>query len=55
MPVTFIIGTFQSHCKSEHNQEKWNKITQDMWKSDSIFPYLQGSILFKLLLTFISW
>ena len=22
MPVTFVIGTFQSHCKREHNQVK---------------------------------
>ena len=53
--MTFIIGTFQSHCKSKHNQVKWNKITQDMCKSDSIFPYLQSSTLFKWLLKFISW
>ena len=45
--MTFIIGTFQSHCKSEHNQVKRNKITSDMCKSDSIFLYLQGSTLFK--------
>ena len=32
-----IIGTFQSHCKCEHNQIKSNKIAQDMCKSDSIF------------------
>ena len=25
--MAFIIATFQSHCKSEHNQVKWNKIT----------------------------
>ena len=35
--MTIIIGTFQSHYKSEHNQVKWNKITRDMCKSDSIF------------------
>ena len=35
--MTFIIGTFQSQCKSEHNQIKWNKITRDMCKTDSIF------------------
>ena len=35
--MTFIIGTFQSHCESKHNQVKWNKVTQDMFKSDSIF------------------
>ena len=33
----FSIGTFQSHCKSEHNHIKWNKVKRDMWKSDSIF------------------
>ena len=53
--MTSIIGTFQSHCKSEHNQIKWNKITQAMCKSDSIFPYLQASTPFKWLLKFISW
>ena len=35
--MTFIIRTFQSHCKSEHNQVKWNKITRVMWKAGSIF------------------
>ena len=45
--MTFIIGTFQSLCKSEYNQVKRNKITRDMCKSDSIFPYLRGSTLFK--------
>ena len=35
--MTFIIEAFQSHCKSEHNQVKWNKITRDMWKSDYFF------------------
>ena len=35
--MTFIIGTSQSHCESKHNQVKWNKVTQDMCKSDSIF------------------
>ena len=34
--MTFITGAFQSHCKSEHNQVKWNKTTQNMCKSDSI-------------------
>ena len=53
--MTFIIGTFQSPCKSEHDRVNWNKITRDMYKSDSIFPYLQGSRLFKLLLKFVSW
>ena len=28
--MTFIIGTFESHCKSEYNQVKWNKITRDV-------------------------
>ena len=45
--MNFIIGTFQSNCKSEHNQVKRNKVTRDMCKSDSIFPYLQSSTLFK--------
>ena len=35
--MTFIIETFQSHCKSEQNEVKWNKITPDMCKFDSIF------------------
>ena len=30
---------FQFHCKSEYKQVTWNKIKQDMRKSDSIFPY----------------
>ena len=34
--MNFIIGTFQSHCKSEHNQIKGNKITRDIEKFDSI-------------------
>ena len=37
MSMTFIIGNFQSYCKSEHFQVKWNKITQNMCKSDSMF------------------
>ena len=41
--MTIIIGIFQFHCKSEHKQAKWNKIEQDICKSDSISPYLQGS------------
>ena len=45
--MTFIIGTFQSQCKSDHNQVKWNKITRDICESDSIFPYLQGSTLIR--------
>ena len=32
---------------SEDKQVQRNKITQDMCKSDSIFLYLQSSILFK--------
>ena len=51
--MTFTIGFF--HCKSEHKQVKWSKIKQDMCKSDSIFPYLESSSLFKWLLKFISW
>ena len=35
--MNFIIGTFQSHCKSEHNQVKCIKITRNMCKCDSIF------------------
>ena len=35
--MTFIIATFQSRCKIEHNQVKWNKITRELCKSDSIF------------------
>ena len=53
--MTFIIGTFQSHCKSEHNQVKWNKITRDMCRSESFFPCLQGSMPFKWLSKLISW
>ena len=45
--MTFIIGTFQFHYKSEHSQVKRNKITWDMCNSDSIFWYLGGSTLFK--------
>ena len=52
--MTFLIGIFQFHCKSKHKQVKSNKIKQDMYKSDSIFPYLQSSTLFKGLLEFIS-
>ena len=43
----FIIITFLFHCKSEHKQGKSNKIIRDMCKSDSIFPYLQITTLFK--------
>ena len=35
--MTFIIATFESHCKSERNPVKGNKITQDICKSESIF------------------
>ena len=52
--MTFIIGTFQSHCKGEHNQLKWNKIVWNMCRSDSIFLCLQGSMLFQWLLKLIS-
>ena len=52
--ITFIIDIFQFHCKIEHNQVKWNKITWDLCKSDSIFFYLQSSKLLKWLLKFIS-
>ena len=45
--MNFLIDTFQSHCKSERNHVKWNKIPWDTWKSDSIFPYLQSSTLFE--------
>ena len=45
--MTYLMETFQSHCKSERNQVKCNRTTQDMCKSDSIFPSLQGSSLFK--------
>ena len=53
--MTIIIFTFQSHFKSEQNQVKWNKIMWDMWKSDSIFSYLQSSALLQWLLKFVSW
>ena len=45
--MAFVIDTFQFHCKSEHKQVKQNKITRDMCKSDSAFPYLKCSALFK--------
>ena len=57
--MTFTIGTFQSHCKSEHNQVKWNKITRDMWKPDSVFfihkiaHYLNDFLKFSFLIRFI--
>ena len=37
--MAFVIDTFQSHCKSEHNQVKWYKNTWDMCKPDSIFLF----------------
>ena len=46
--MPFVNGNFQFHCKSEHKQVKWNKITPDMCKSDSIFPYLQSTALLNL-------
>ena len=52
--MTFIIGIFQFHCKSEHKQVKWNEIEQGMCKSDSTFPYLQRGTLLKRLLECIS-
>ena len=45
--MTFIIDTFQFHCRSEHKQVQRNKMIQYMYKYDSIFPYLQSSTLFK--------
>ena len=50
--MTFIIGTFQFHCESEHKQVKWSKTRENMWKADGILHYLQNSTLFKCL---ISW
>ena len=41
--------------QSKHRQVKWNKIKHVMCKTDSIFPYLQISTLFKWFLKFISW
>ena len=45
--MTFIIGTFQFHCKTERKQVKRNKIKSDMCKSDGVFPCLQISTPFK--------
>ena len=45
--MTFIIDIFQFHCKIEQEQIKGNEIKRDMCKSDSMFPYLQRSTLFK--------
>ena len=54
--MTFIIGTLQSHGKSEHKQVKWNKITRDhMCKPDSIFPYLQMKYLDIQIFTLFKW
>ena len=53
--MAFIIGTFQSQFWSEHNQVNWSKITWDMCKSDSIFPYLQSSVLYTILMTPKQW
>ena len=53
--MTFITGICQFHCKNEHKQVKWKEIKQDMFKSDSIFPYLQRGALFKWLSEFIYW
>ena len=53
--MTFIIVTFHFHCKIEHKQVKKNKNTRDMCISEGIFPYLEGSTLFKWVLKFISW
>ena len=35
--MTFIIGTFQFYCKTEHKEVKGNKITADMCISARIF------------------
>ena len=48
-----VCNWHQFCCKSEHKQVKWNKIEQGTCKSNSIYPYLQSSILFKWLLQFI--
>ena len=45
--MTFIIGIFQFQF---HIQVKGNEIKEDMCKSDSAFPYLQSSTLFKALI-----
>ena len=54
MSMAFVIGTFQSDCKSEHNQVKWIK-----WHMTSanltVFFYLQNSTLLEWLLKFIPW
>ena len=43
--MTFVIGIFEFDCKSNCKQEKRNKRKWGMSKSDSIFLYLQNSIL----------
>ena len=45
--MTFMIGIFQFHCKSEHKKVKGNEIKGDMHKSDSAFTYLQRATIFK--------
>ena len=51
----FIMCIFQLHCKSEVKKQvkSKKKIKQSMYKSDRIFPYLQSSTPFELLLKFI--
>ena len=51
----YIWHFFQIHCESEHKQVTWNRTKQYICKSNSIFPYLQSSTLFKWVLKFISW
>ena len=43
----FLYLAVSNHYKSENKQVKRHKITQDMCKSDGIFPHLQRGILFK--------
>ena len=45
--MTFMIGIFQFHCKSEHKKVKGNEIKGDMHKSDSAFTYLKRATIFK--------
>ena len=45
--MTFIIGIFQFHCKSEHKQVKLNKIKREIRRSDSNFSYLQSITAFQ--------
>ena len=52
--MTFVIGSLQFYSKIEQNQVKLNKITWEIYKSDSIFPYLRRGTLFKSCLEFIS-